>query len=416
PFGTPLAVDAAHNDYNFYFQDRWQVRPSLALTLGLSYGWQQPPVDRLRRATRMINADTGEPLTYSIYIEPRRQAALIGDIYNPRIAFQPLSQVGGEPFKTDWGNLAPRVSVAWNPSFKSGFLRRLIGKRKTVLRGGFAIQYDRINTFESAIIPALGAGFSQSLSLRAPTCNATATGGVGCNPAGSAPLSVFRVGVDGIVPVSVQPQLSVPYSPAQPFGETLSLQLDPDFKVGKNYSFDFTIQRELPRGLILELGWIARLGRRLPVSVNFSSSPYFQLDARSGQTFAQAFDTVAQLLRAGVPAANIPLQPWFQNNMPGGTSRVITGNEANFINGNVSSIFQTIDLARLSNGLTPFNNLQTQTAFVRTSMGRSNYNAFILILCKRLSRRLTVDLNYTFSKSLDQSSATENSTNTMQSA
>ena len=46
PFGTPLAVDAAHNDYNFYFQDRWQVRPPLALTLGLSYGWQRPPAPR----------------------------------------------------------------------------------------------------------------------------------------------------------------------------------------------------------------------------------------------------------------------------------------------------------------------------------------------------------------------------------
>ncbi|HKC65948.1 MAG TPA: hypothetical protein VKB86_20050, partial [Pyrinomonadaceae bacterium] len=76
----------------------------------------------------------------------------------------------------------------------------------------------------------------------------------------------------------------------------------------------------------------------------------------------------------------------------------------------------TIDLARLANGLVPFDNIQDQTAFVRTSIGRSNYNAFLLILRKRLSRSITVDLNYTFSKSLDQSSATENSTNTMQSA
>ncbi|HKC63044.1 MAG TPA: carboxypeptidase-like regulatory domain-containing protein, partial [Pyrinomonadaceae bacterium] len=306
PFGTPLMVDATHNDYNFYFQDRWALRPALALTLGLSYGWQRAPIDRLGRTTRMINADTGEPLTYANYIEPRRQAALRGDIYNPRIAFQPLGAVGGEPFKTDWGNLAPRVAIAWNPSFNSSFLNHLMGNRRTVLRGGFSIQYDRINTFESAIIPALGAGFSQSLSLRAPACNATGTGGAACNPSGSVPLSVFRVGVDGLIPLPVQPQLNVPYSPSQPFGETLSLQLDPDFKVGKSYGFDFTIQRELPRGFILELGWIGRLGRRLPVSVNFNSSPYFQLDARSGQTFAQAFDTVAQLLRAGTPTANIP--------------------------------------------------------------------------------------------------------------
>ena len=416
PFGTPVTVDATHNDYDFYFQDRWQLHPTLALTLGLNYGWQQPPTDQLGRATRMINADTGAPLTYANYIEPRRQAALRGEIYNPRIAFQPLSAVGGRPFKTDWGNLAPRIAVAWNPTFTGSFFKQLFGERRTVLRAGFAMQYDRINTFESAIIPALGAGFTQTLSLRAPACNATGTSGAGCNPNGSAPASVFRVGVDGLIPVPVQSALSVPYTPAQPFGETLTLQVDPDFKAGRNYSFDFTVQRELPRGLILELGWIARLGRRLPTSVNFNSAPFFQLDARSGQTFAQAFDAVAQLLRAGTTAANIPAQPWFQNNMPGGTARIINGNEANFINGNVSSIFQTIDLARLAGGLTPFDNVQDQTAFVRTSIGRSNYHAFVLILRKRLARTLLVDLNYTFSKSLDQTSATENATNALQNA
>jgi hypothetical protein len=415
PFGAPIVADATHNDYDFYFQDRWQARPALTLTLGLSYGWQRPPTDRTGRQTRMIKAETGEPLTYANYIGPRRQAALRGEIYNPRIAFQPVGPAG-ELFKTDWNNLAPRVAVAWNPSFKGGLPGRLFGDRRTVLRGGVAVVYDRVNTFESVIIPALGVGFSQTLSLRAPACNATGAGGAGCSPTGSAPASVFRVGVDGAIPLPARPALSAPFAPGQPFGETLSFQVDPDFKVGENYSFDFTVQRELPRGVILELGWVGRLGRKLPASVNFNSSPFFQLDSQSGQTFAQAFDAVAQSLRAGATAASVPAQAWFQNNMPGGTARVVAGNEANFINGNVSNVFQTIDLARLANGLTPFDNLQTQTAFVRTSTGRSNYHAFILVLRNRLSRDLTLDLNYTFSKSLDQTSVTQNSTNAMQSA
>lgn len=418
PFGTPLSADTTNNAYDFYLQDTWQLRPTLALTLGLSYGWQRPPSNKSGQQTRMINAATGEPLTYLNYIEPRREAALRGEIYNPRIGFQPVNAAGGELFETDWNNFAPRVAVAWNPSFKGGFFERLFGDRRTVLRGGFAVLYDRINTFESVIIPMLGVGFNQTISLRAPACNATGAGGAGCNTtAGSpAPASVFRVGVDGTLPLPVLPAVGLPFIPSQPFGETLSFQIDPDFDVGENYSFDLTIQRELPRGLVFELGWIGRLGRKLPTSVNFNSSPYFQLDARSGQTFAQAFDAVAGLLRAGQPAASIPAQPWFQNNMPGGTSRVINGNEANFINGNVSNIFQTIDLARLANNLTPFNNLQSQTAFVRTSIGRSNYHALALILRKRLSRAFVVDFNYTFSKSLDQSSAPQNSTNAMQNA
>lgn len=418
PFGTPLSADATQNVYDLYLQDSWQLRPTLALTLGLAYGWQRPPQDKSGRQTRMTSAATGEPLTYANYIEPRREAALRGEIYNPLIGFQPVSSSGGELFKTDWNNFAPRVAVAWNPSFpKGGLFGRLLGDRRTVLRGGFAVVYDRINTFESVVLPVLGVGFNQTINLRAPACNATGAGGAGCNPAAnSAPASVFRVGVDGTLPLPVQTAASVPFTPSQPFGETLSFQIDPDFDVGENYSFDLTVQRELPRGVVLELGWIARLGRKLPASVNFNSSPYFQLDARSGQTFAEAFDAVASVLRAGQPAANIPAQPWFQNNMPGGTARIITGNEANFINGNISNIFQTIDLARLAGGLTPFDNLQSQTAFVRTSIGRSNYHALALIVRKRLSRAFVFDFNYTFSKSLDQTSATQNSTNAMQSA
>lgn len=417
PFGTPLSADTTGNAYDFYFQDRWQLRPALTLSLGLSYGWQRPPHEKQGRQTRMINADTGVALTYDNYIEPRREAALRGEIYNPRIAFQPVNAAGGELFKTDWNNLAPRVAVAWNPTFaKGGFFGSLFGDRRTVVRGGFGIVYDRINTFESVIIPALGVGYSQTVSLRAPLCNATGAGGANCRPTQTAPASVFRVGVDGTLPLPALPAIGVPFIPAQPFGETLSFQVDPDFDVGENYSFDFTVQRELPHGVVLEVGWIGRLGRKLPASVNFNSSPYFQLDSRSGQTFAQAFDAVAQALRAGTVAANVPAQAWFQNNVPGGTARVITGNEANFINGNVSNVFQTIDLARLAGGLTPFNNLQTQTAFVRTSIGRSNYHALALVLRKRLARDLTVDFNYTFSKSLDQTSVLQNSTNAMQNA
>jgi hypothetical protein len=416
PFGTPLTADATQHTYDFYVQDRWQIRPSLTLSFGLSYGWQQPPADRSGRRTRLINVETGEPLTFANYIEPRRQAALGGEIYNPRIGFQPVGASGGKLFQTDRNNLAPRLALAWNPSFKNDLLGRLLGDRRTVLRGGFGVVYDRINTFESVIIPLLGAGFSQSINLRAPGCNATGAGGANCSPGGTAPASVFRVGVDGLIPLPIQGALGSPYIPGQPFGETSSFHLDPNFKVGENYSFDLTIQRELPRGVVLELGWVGRLGRKLPASVNFNSAPYFQLDARSGQTFAQAFDAVAEELRAGTLATRVTPQPWFQNNMPGGTSRVIAGNEANFINGNVSNIFQTIDLARLASGLTPFNNLQSQTTFVRTGIGRSNYHALALLVRKRLARDLTVDLNYTFSKSLDQTSATQNSTNSMQSA
>ncbi|MDT7602911.1 MAG: hypothetical protein QOF61_908, partial [Acidobacteriota bacterium] len=417
PFGTPLRAEATNNTYDFYFQDKWQARSSLSLSLGLSYGWQEPPVERTGRQTIMINNETGEPLTYRNYIEPRRRAALAGQIYNPQIAFVPLSSSGRDHvFDTDRNNFSPRLAAAWNPAFEGGYLGKLFGARKTVVRGGFGIVYDRINTSESVIIPSLGVGFSQTITRRAPLCNSTGVGGANCNATGTAPLSVFRVGVDGSIPLPVASAVAGTIVPAQPFGENISFQIDPRFKVGENYTFDLTVQRTLPGGMILEVGWLARMGRHLPTNVNFNSAPFFQLDPVSGQTFAQAFDAVARQLRAGAATSSVSAQAWFQNNMPGGTVRVLTGNEANFINGNVSGIFQTIDVARLGAGLKPFDNLQAQTSFVRTSIGRSNYHALIATLRKRLARDLIFDLNYTFSKSLDQSSAVENSMNMIASA
>ncbi|MFL6230243.1 MAG: carboxypeptidase regulatory-like domain-containing protein, partial [Pyrinomonadaceae bacterium] len=344
PFGTPLRAEATNNTYDFYFEDKWQARPSLSLSLGLGYGWQSPPTERTGRQTIMINNETGEPLTYRNYIEPRRQAALAGQIYNPQIAFVPLASSGRDQvFDTDRNNFSPRLAAAWNPTFEGGRFGKLFGARKTVLRGGFGIVYDRINTSESVIIPSLGVGFSQTVTRRAPLCNSTSAGGANCNAAATSPASIFRVGVDGAIPLPVVASaVGVPIVPTQPFGESISFQIDPGFKVGENYTFDLTVQRELPGKMILEVGWLARLGRHLPTNVNFNSAPFFQVDAASGQTFAQAFDNVARLLRAGAAAASVPAQAWFQNNMPGGTARVLTGNEANFINGNVSGIFQTI--------------------------------------------------------------------------
>ncbi|RMG55266.1 MAG: carboxypeptidase regulatory-like domain-containing protein [Acidobacteria bacterium] len=410
PFGTPLIADTSLNTYDFHFQDTWQLSPSFTLTLGLSYGWQEAPKEKLGRQTFMINNETGEILTYDTYIQARRDAALRGEIFNPEVAFLPIKASGRKDiFDIDWNNVAPRVAAAWNPSFTKGLFGKLFGDRKTVLRGGFGLVYDRINTVQSVIIPMLGVGFGQTINVAGPDCTASGAGGPGCDPNGGDPVSAFRVGVDGDLPLPTVPEASVPVVPRAPFGEILSFQMDPDFDVGKNFSFDFTIQRELPGDMLLELGWVARLGRDLPSSTNFNSSPFFHVDPASGQTFAQAFDAIAEQLRAGVPTADIAPQPWFENQMPGGTAAIITGSEADFINGNVSSIFQRVDLARLFSGLTPFNNLQNLVAFVRTSLSRSNYHALVVTLRKRMSHGLTFDLNYTFSKSLDESGAVQNS-------
>ncbi len=421
PFGSLLESDT-HGIHapDFYWQDVWRITPGLTLTYGLNYGWQTPPTEALGRYTIQIDQATGQQITTAPFFAARLQGATSGTIVNPNFAFVPIDNANSPVFNTDWGNIGPRVSAAWNPSGGPGFLHKIFGDKKTVIRGGYSLIYDKENTVQSVIIPSLGVAFAQTLNVNTPLCNISGAGGAGCTPGSSnTALNNFRVGVDGTIPVPTVPAQSIPASP--PWGlingsvvqypELLSFQVDPNLKTGRNHAMDFTIQRELPGKLILELTYSGRYARRLPQSMNLTNAVYMQLDKASGQTFAQAFDNVANALRAGNAA---PSQPWFQNSVPGGTAAVVSaaGNAA-FINGNVASVYQNLDRLRMANNLAPFNNYMSQMAMLRTSIGFSNYNGLFVTLRRPLSKGLFYEATYTYSKSLDQIGGVQNSANVL---
>jgi hypothetical protein len=97
----------------------------------------------------------------------------------------------------------------------------------------------------------------------------------------------------------------------------------------------------------------------------------------------------------------------------GGTRALAAAQTSNFINGNLNNIFLTVDQRRMLAGLQPFNNYLAQTLFLRSSTGRSNYNALFVTLQKRMSHGLLYTLNYTYSKSLDQLGAIQNAASVM---
>jgi hypothetical protein len=422
PFGTPLANDTTLNAVEFYGQDVWRITPNLTLTYGLSYGWQTAPKEKLNRQTLVVDTTNNQSLTGPGYIAAKEAAAMQGKTYNPTLGFEPVKSAGRNVFNIDWGDVAPRASVAWTPSFDSGFLHRMTGNRKTVIRGGFGIVYDRINTVQSVIIPMLGVGFAQTISVGAPLCNASGTPGSGCNAAagtGSPGAASFRVGVDGNLPIPTVPAVSIPVVPSTPFGELFSFQDDPNTKVGRSRAGDLTIQREIPGNMIVEIGWTGRWSDRLPQGVNFNSAPYFFVDTASKQTFAQAYDAVAAALAAGQTLA---AQPFFENQLAGligsacaGSSTATTATQflanaaaSNFTGGLVSSLFSVMDGRRTCLGLPTFQNRQLFDLHMRTYIGKSNYNGLIATLRKRTSHGLTFDATYTFSKTLDQNISNQN--------
>jgi hypothetical protein len=415
PFGTNLRNQTNQYATYFYAQDSWRVTPSLTLTYGLAYGWQTSPTEVNNLQTLQINATTGAFITGSDYLAAKQAAALQGQIYNPLLGYQPVANAKRGVINVDYGDIAPRVSMAWNPSSKNGFLGSVLGEKKTVIRGGFAIVYDRTNTVQTVLIPMLGVGFGQTVTVQGPLCNATGAGGSGCNAAAgpaNVGLSAFRLGTDGTLPLPTVPAASIPVvPPVGQYSETLSFQDDPNNKVGRSFNIDLSLQRELPGNMILELAFIGRNGRRLPQAVSLSNAPYMLVDQKSGQSFAQAFDATAGALRAGnTPAA----QPWFENQFPGlnasgtATAFIASNAKAAFTTGDVSTLFFQMDGFRRSLKLPTYNNDQVLDLFMRTYVGESNYNAGIVSLTKRASRGLSLGGNYTYSKALDDNILNQN--------
>ncbi|HEV2386358.1 MAG TPA: carboxypeptidase-like regulatory domain-containing protein [Candidatus Acidoferrales bacterium] len=422
PFGTPLFADTHQWAPYFYGMDTWRFRPSFTVNYGLSYGWQTAPTEKLGRQTIEINTATGQAIAAPAFLTTRIAAANQGNIFNPQFGYLPVNSAHAPIYSTDWSNVAPRVGLAWNPAFSGGLLGKIAGSRQTVLRGGFGIFYDRVNTVQSVVIPMLGVGFGQTISVNGPTCNMSGTPGTGCNAAPASPnpaLSAFRVGQDGQIPVPAVPNVSIPVIPSVPFGEQLSFQDDPAFKTGRSYNGDFTIQRQLPGGMLLEVGWAGRWGRDLAESTNLNQAPYFMVDPASGQTFAQAFDTVATEVRSGLL---VTPQPWFEDMAPkivgtktcpasaaSSTACLATLSSSAFISGLVSSLFNTVDGIRAKQGLLSIVSQQTLIQELRTYGGISNYQGFLVSLRKQFSRGLSFAANYTLSKGLDDGVANEDS-------
>jgi hypothetical protein len=415
PFGTDLVTETNMKYFQFHFQDTWRVRPSLTLNYGLTYSWLTPPKEKLNRIAFVTDRNTGEVFTARGYLEAKRQAALQGSVFNPTIGVRPLQDSSRDTlFDTDYSNLGPRIAVAWNPSYRSGFLNSLFGDRRTVVRAGFGIVHDRVNTVSVILPPAFGIGFGQVLQTPAPACNASGSPGAGCNASagsGNRGLSAFRLGWDGNVPTPAFTAATSPIVPAILSGG-VTYATDPERKIGRNYLIDFTVQRELPAKQLMEVGYIGRLGRDLPRGVDLDAAPYFFKDQGSGQTFAEAFDKVACVLRGDAGKtfgsftcpASVQRQPWFENQLPGlGTTFVTTNFGSLFQTNAVATLFLQMGAVRQTSlGLPAYNNLQLLAILMATHGGRSNYHAMFATLRNRPWHGLQFDLNYTLAKSLDQ--------------
>jgi hypothetical protein len=167
PLGTNLVNKTWSYAPDFNAQDTWRISKSLTLSYGLSWGWQTPPKENQGQQTVQIDLSTGNLVDPTVYLANKLSAALAGQVYNPTFGWVPVNDAKRSVFNTVYNAVSPRIAFAYSPD--SG---KLAGDHKTAIRGGFALTYDRSNLVQNVLIPMLGVGFGQTISVNGPSCSA----------------------------------------------------------------------------------------------------------------------------------------------------------------------------------------------------------------------------------------------------
>jgi len=177
---------------------------------------------------------------------------------------------------------------------------------------------------------------------------------------------------------------------------------------------DFSVQRQLPGGFLLEADYVGRFGRRLLQQLDLAE-PLNLADPKSGMNYFTAGTMLSKLvdINGGNPDAHIPAIPFFEDMFPdaagngnSSTQNIYSQNWA--VNrGNETSALYNMDIycfPGCGGQLDRYYQDQFSSLYAWSTIGMSSYNAGQLILRHATSHGLQLDFSYTFSQSLDYGS------------
>jgi hypothetical protein len=416
PAGTPIERTFATEEYDFYGQDAWKLRPNLTLTLGLRYGLSRPVYE--------VNGYQVRP-TRSLgeFFEQRRQAASEGRLFNEPIQFELAGPKNNKPgyYSLDKNNFQPRFAVAWSPNFKNRFLKGLFGSNnQSTIRGGFSITNDYFGQQLAVSFDQLSTlGFVSELTVAA---NTYGVGGPGGAPPGPR-FTGFGQAVRNLPNVPSAPnRFATPVDGA----DRIESSLDDSLVSPINYSWNVTYGRQFGKGTYVEASYVGRSARNLLATrdiMHFNNI----VDPASGQDWYTAARLLAEFRDRNTPINQVPVIPFFQNLFPNYTSTVngVTLNStqrvyrlvarenlAGPVGGGLNildwTFIQTIldQRSRFGTGVTNqvFSHPQYAAFSTFSTIAKSDYHGGLLTVRQRFGEALTFDFNYTFSKSMDNAS------------
>ena len=396
PEGTPVQRNFNNNEYEFFASDSWRIKSNLTITAGLRWSLM-PPVEEAngQQLSSDIPLSSWFGLRAQLAEEGRSQAEV------PPISFVTKEDPRWRPlYPFHKKNFAPRLGIAWSPGFNDGIGKLLFGGAgKTSIRAGWGMFYDNFGQGIMRRYDATAFGLSNSLTNQ------------------SAVLSVTDA--PRFTSVTEIPQSILPPPPPATFPATypdifaITNSVDDSLVPPYSMTMNFNVGRDFGHGLFVQAGYVGRLGRRL-MSQTDLATPTNLKDAQYGQTYFQAATILAKQGLAGTDIANVQPLPFFENNFPdlAGGGLTATQGAYDYIAGLAPDYTYALYLLDPVFGTSKFGpnalfNAQYSSLSTWRNMGSSDYHAFQLNTKKQWTNGDLIDFNYTFSKSIDLTSAGE---------
>jgi hypothetical protein len=353
PAGSSRVRNLVFRDYSGFIQNDYKLTRNLTLNLGLRWEWFGPPSER-----------DGYQGTF----DKIGQVSTSANISDFKV--QPSNQW----YDGDRNNFAPRFGFAWDPW----------GNGKTAIRGSYGVFFDRIIGATSSLVDGNTPGFTQAtnsvVSLDFPSGTR-----VNENP-----------------PIPGQPA-TVPVQ--QPTDRRISVVgFKPGLATGYVHQFNFNVQHEILRNTVVDVGWVRTQGVKLFTWLDYNQPRIYG-------DFLTAFNELRAFRAAGAaPSPTNTLVRIF-----GTPSAAVSAIGASTIDqGQAGTAAGTVDGTYFSRyaaaGVSQYyirNFPQFNQFIYGTNDGRLWYDSLQFRL-RRVMGSLRTEFNYTFSKSLDNSSVDGN--------
>jgi hypothetical protein len=412
PQGALVQRNFKANELEWYAQDQWRVTSKLTMTYGVRHTILQTPYE--------VNGQQVTP-TVSLhqFFDTRVYEASKGVVDQPNFTFAPSGKVnGGAPFyQMSWKNFSPRLGFAYALD------------SKTSIRTGFSLVFDHF-----------GEGMVRNFS----ELGSYGLGGKESTPSGffspdTAPrftsINSLPVYSPSVLPTSYLPPpaatLTYPFAPPAN-GQAGGWLMDDHISTPYSYTMNLDVQRQLPKGFVLETAYVGRMGRHLIVQQDHAM-PLDLVDPVSGMDYFTAADLLEVQAYNKVATTAVAKIPYWEDLFPdaagtGSPNQLTPGGKCSFTCTPGNSATQNIYnqyYAQPLNATDDLNLMDTlcspgcggqlfryytgafSSMYADSTIGTSSYNAGQIMLHHPMEHGLQMDFSYTFSRAIDIGSDTE---------